>query len=101
MEIVELAFHAGLVAVEVDAPVSRFFLDRSPLFLREKLCKCDLQRAEESDPFDDFELLSHSFISLVNVAISLRVAAEPTVAVHEESLEAKLDTLPETYFDPA
>ena len=33
LEIVELAFHAGLVAVEVDTPICRFFLDRCPLLL--------------------------------------------------------------------
>ena len=101
LEIVELALHARLVAVEVDAPICRFFLDRCPLFLREELGEGDLQRAEESDPLDDFELLSHSFVSFVNMAIAFRVAAEPAVAVHEDSLEAKLDTLPETDFDPA
>ena len=33
LEVVELAFHARLIAIEVDSPVCRFFFDRCPLLL--------------------------------------------------------------------
>ena len=85
--IIQFVIDAGLaILIDVYLPVLRLFLDLLPLFLGEQFSKGELQRPEELNPLDDFELALDSMICRVCGTVFLRMTAKATVADHKNAL---------------